>query len=258
MQQFKLFLFVSWLQSLLFGVSLGSNYGRWSRARASKGSYVWAGNQARQAPDFLAVIDFDPNSHTYATVLKTVPIPPPGNVGNEPHHCSLSADKNVLACDGLLSLLRNQNSIFFYDVHDPLNPEFLFSTRAVHSAMTDDFFPLAQGGFLISQMDSETGGAPGRVAEYDEDPEFVGNHFGSFTLKEEWPNSPPLDGFNPHGLAVRPDINLMLTSDYILPSSTLCSVHDRPVLRSSVRVWDFAQRLITKTIPVPGAGGTMV
>lgn len=68
--------------------------------------YVWAGDQARIAPDFLAVVDFDEDSDTYGKVLKTVPIPPPGNVGNEPHHCHLSANKNVLACGGLLSVLK--------------------------------------------------------------------------------------------------------------------------------------------------------
>ena len=73
--------------------------------------YVWAGDQARIATDFFAVIDFDEHSKTYRKVLKTVALPPPGNVGNEPHHCRLSADKNILACGGLLSMLRAQNGI---------------------------------------------------------------------------------------------------------------------------------------------------
>jgi hypothetical protein len=74
--------------------------------------YIWAGDQARLAPDFLAVIDFDEDSPDYGKVLRTVPIPPPGNVGNEPHHCHLVNDGRILACGGLLSLLRGQNSIF--------------------------------------------------------------------------------------------------------------------------------------------------
>ena len=31
--------------------------------------YVWAGDQARQAPDFLAVIDFNEESQNYGRVL---------------------------------------------------------------------------------------------------------------------------------------------------------------------------------------------
>src|SRR5262245_6463157 len=65
--------------------------------------YVWAGDQARVAPDFLTVIDFDEDSPRYGEVISTVPVPGPGSSGNEPHHCHLSADKNILACGGLLA-----------------------------------------------------------------------------------------------------------------------------------------------------------
>src|SRR6266478_5762454 len=65
--------------------------------------YIWAQDQAHVAPDFLAVI-------------KTVPLPPPGNIGNEPHHCHLNTSRTILGCGGLLSLLKGQNGIFFFDV----------------------------------------------------------------------------------------------------------------------------------------------
>src|SRR6478609_2273258 len=51
--------------------------------------YIWAQDQAKLAPDFLAVIDFDEQSSKYGQVITTVPVPPPGNTGNEPHHCHL-------------------------------------------------------------------------------------------------------------------------------------------------------------------------
>src|SRR5262249_60768733 len=95
--------------------------------------YVWAGDQARKAPDFLAVIDFDENSANYGKVITTVPVPPPGNVGNEPHHCHLSADQRILGCGGLLSLLKGQNGIFFFDVTDKRHPRFLLSAKALES-----------------------------------------------------------------------------------------------------------------------------
>ncbi len=173
--------------------------------------YIWAGDQARVAPDFLAVVNFDEDSDEYGSVIKTVPIPPPGNVGNEPHHCHLSADKKILACGGLLSLLRGQNGIFFFDVSKADDPRFLFSARAPLSSITDDFLPLDKGGFLVTQMGSASGGAPGRVAEFDK----------HLRLVREWPDNPPLDGFNPHGISARPDLNLMVTSDFINPVSTL-------------------------------------
>ncbi len=209
--------------------------------------YVWAGDQARVAPDFLAVINLDEDSDGYGKVLRTVPVPPPGNVGNEPHHCHLSADKNILACGGLLSLLRGQNSIFFFDVSHPRHPIFLFSTSAPQSSITDDFLPLANGSFLVTQMGSASGGAPGRLAEFD----------AGLQLVREWPDNPPTDGFNPHGISARPEINLMVTSDFILPVSTLNVFPGDPVLRGAIRVWDLGERKIVRTIQIPGALGTM-
>ena len=209
--------------------------------------YIWAGDQARLAPDFLAVIDFDEDSPDYGKVLRTVPIPPPGNVGNEPHHCHLVNNGRILACGGLLSLLRGQNSIFFFDVSNARHPKFLRSASAPLSSITDDFLPLESGGFLVTQMGSATGGAPGRVAEFD----------SHLQLTFEWPNSPPQDGFNPHGISARPELDLMVTSDFILPSSTLNAVPGDPVLRSAIRVWDFSSRSIVRTINLPSGIGTM-
>ena len=206
--------------------------------------YIWAGDQARTAPDFVSVIGFDEDAEDYGRVLKTVPVP---TSGNEAHHMHLSADGNTLACGGLLSLLKGQDSIFFFDVSTPAKPVFLKSANAPLSSITDDFYPLRTGGFLVTQMGSNTGGAPGRIAEFDV----------NLNLIKEWPETPPADGFNPHGISVRPEINLMVTSDFLNPVTTL-NVWPGPVeLRASIRVWNFQNRTIVRTIPVPGALGTM-
>jgi 56kDa selenium binding protein (SBP56) len=224
-----------------------SGAGRHAHAEPDKTLYIWAGDQARKAPDFLAVVNFDEDSDDYGKVIKTVPLPPPGNISNEPHHCHLSTNKNILACGGLLSLLKGQNSIFFFDVSRARDPKFLFSASAPLSGITDDFLPLDNGGFLITQMGSNTGGAPGRIAEFDD----------TLHLTHEWPDNPPSDGFNPHGMSARPELNLSVTSDFILPASTLNVVAGNPVLRGAIRVWDLSSRSITKTIQIPGAVGTM-
>jgi len=209
--------------------------------------YVWAGDQARVAPDFLAVIDFDEDSPHYGKIIRTVPVPGPGGAGNEPHHCNLSADKNILACGGLLALLKGQNSIFFFDVSNARHPRFLFSTTGTLSNITDDFLPLKDGGFLVTQMGSHEGGTPGRVAEFDK----------NLQLIAEWPTNPPVHDFNPHGISARPDLNLLVTSDFMMPASSLNVVPGDPLLRGIIRVWDLQNRSITRTIEIPGALGTM-
>jgi len=215
--------------------------------RAPDTLYVWAGDQARVAPDFLAVIDFDEDSPHYGRVISTVPVPAPGSAGNEPHHCHLSADKNILACGGLLALLRGQNSIFFFDVSRPRHPKFLFSTSGTLSNITDDFLPLKEGGFLVTQMGDHAGGTPGRVAEFN----------GKLRMVAEWPTDPPQHDFNPHGISARPDLNLMVTSDFMMPASSLNVVPGDPLLRGSIRVWDLKKRSILRTVTIPSAMGTM-
>src|SRR3989454_9555052 len=75
--------------------------------------FVWAGDQARTNPDFLAVVNFDESSRDYGKVVTTVPLPGPGATGNEPHHVGLSRDGRVLACGGFCVVLRAPKKIFF-------------------------------------------------------------------------------------------------------------------------------------------------
>ena len=78
-------------------------------------------------------------------------------------------------------------------------------------------------------MGSHTGGTPGRVAEFDKNLRLVG----------EWAAQPPEHDFNPHGISARPDLNLMVTSDFMMPASSLNVVPGDPLLRGIIRVWDF-------------------
>jgi selenium-binding protein 1 len=210
--------------------------------------YVWGSDRAGRAPDFLAVIDFDRRSTEYGRVLRTVPIPPPGNVGNEPHHCHTSVDHRILACGGLLSLLKGQDGIFFFDISDARHPRFIKSTRAPRSSITDDFLPLPDGGFLVTNMGSATGGAGGRVVEFDRELRLVG----------EYPRHSPDDGgFNPHGIDADFSKNLLVTSDFVNPVTTLNAWPGPVELRSSLRFWNLRERRIVRTVFLTDQAGTM-
>jgi hypothetical protein len=209
--------------------------------------FVCAGDQARKSPDFLAVLNFDEDSPDYGKVIAQAPLPEPGATGNEFHHIGLSTDGRVVACGGLLSALKGQKEVFFWDVSDPGAPKFIFAADPPLSAITDEFHALPEGGFLVTMMGDAMGHAPGRVAEFDH----------QLNLIHEHPDNPPDDGFNPHGIAIRPEINLMVTSDFICPSTTLDAVPGGLELRGSVRVWDLKRREILRTISIPNAGGTI-
>ena len=230
---------------LLSGVPLaGSNSGEDTLL-------VWASDEAHKEPDFLAVIDFDRDSPTYGKVLRTIPLEGPSAFGNEPHHVGLSRDGRTLALGGLLSVLRVQDQVFFFDVTHPRRPRFLRSDNPPDASITDEFAPINNGGFLVTFMGGGNGTQPGRVVEYD----------ARMARVRTWPDALPDEGFNPHGISIDEAHNLMVTSDFICPARTL-HVHggDAADLRGSVRVWDFARREIIRTIVVGDpvrAAGTM-
>ena len=202
---------------------------------------VWASDKAHKEPDFVAVIDFGRDSPNYGKVLRAVPLSGASAFGNEPHHVGLSHDGRTMALGGLLSVLRGQDQVFFFDVTDPRQPTFIRSDNPPESSITDELIPLSNGGFLVTFMGGADGANPGRVVEYDAGLRFV----------RAWPATLPTDGFNPHGISIDEAHNLMVTSDFICPLHTL-HVHggDAADLRGSVRIWDLASRAITRTIVV--------
>src|SRR3990172_9038958 len=167
-------------------------------------------------------------------MVERVRLPEPGQTWNEPHHVGLSADGKVLACGGLLSVLKGQKEVFFFDVSNPSQPKFLSAGDPPQSAVTDEFYAMDDGGYLVTMMGGAEGHHPGRVAEFDKNLNFVA----------EYPKDPPQDGFNPHGISVRPEVNLMVTSDFVCPSTTLHAVPGDLGLRGSIRIWDFKKRSI--------------
>ena len=225
-----------------------------SSVNAEDTLFVWAGDAAHKAADFITVVDFDKCSPRYGKVLSTLPLPnnlttatplSSGAIGNEPHHVGISADKKTLAGGGLLSILRVQNQTFFWDITNPRAPKFKkANTLPVTASIADEFVSKAAGGFFTTFMGGAAGAAPGRVVEYDANYNEIG----------EWPAVPPLDGFNPHGIAIDEPHNLLLTSDFVCPLHTLNVVQGVVsggiTARGAVRVWNLSTRTITKTITV--------
>jgi hypothetical protein len=81
---------------MAMGLFLGATLTLAHNGDREKTLLVWGGDKAHQAPDFLAVVDFDGDSPRYGKILRIVPLPAgvlgTGAVGNEPHHAGLSHD----------------------------------------------------------------------------------------------------------------------------------------------------------------------
>ena len=166
--------------------------------------------------------------------------------GNSPHHLGPSEDGKTLIGGGLLSLLKTQDTAFYFDTTNPYRPSFKKSNRALTAAITDEIRAKPGGGFLITYMGSAAGTSPGRLIETDAEGNIIGQHPQDLASQANILK----DNFNPHGLSVDWAKNIILTSDYVVPLSIL-----KPSLGiirdNTLRLWDLGKKSIISTILIP-------
>ncbi|OKP14997.1 hypothetical protein PENSUB_3392 [Penicillium subrubescens] len=216
-----------------------------SNIKPKKIGYFWTGSADKFHKDFLATYSLDDD--TFGTLLWVTDVP---SSGNDPHHLGPSLDGKTLFGGGLLSLLKTQDTGFYFDTTDPYRPKFLKSNRAVLSSIADEVRAKPDGGFFITYMGSAVGTTPGRLIETD----------ANFDIIHEWPED--VEGtlnilgeqFSPHGLSIDWKNKFILTSDFVEPISIL-----KPTLgvrhANTLRLWDLDSRKILNTLTIPDGGG---
>ncbi|KAJ5227487.1 uncharacterized protein N7469_007493 [Penicillium citrinum] len=216
-----------------------------SNIKPKKIGYFWTGSADKFHKDFLATYSLDDD--TFGTLLWVTDVP---TSGNDPHHLGPSLDGKTIWGGGLLSLLKTQDTGFYFDTSNPYRPKFLKSNRAVLSSIADEVRAKPDGGFFITYMGSAVGTSPGRLVETDAD----------FNIIHEWPED--VEGtlnilgqqFSPHGLSIDWEKKLILTSDFVEPVTIL-----KPSLgvrhADTLRLWDLDTRKIISTLTIPNGGG---
>ena len=244
----------------------------WSSDKAQDG---------RGIADFLAIIDADPRSTSYGKVVNTAPLQQvpgknllndlgftealglvgkynlpatgiPSNALNEAHHMShepVAVDGHrYLYLGGLISA-----NVFRCDVADPLDiPTCPLVTSAgdVRSfSGIDDFASLPNGNLLVTYMGAKNLTTPGGLVELRRDGSVAGEYRAA---RPGGPvrYMPSVTGVtdtgllaHPHGIAIRPDLDLVVTGDYADPLSlaTAASVGSGTQdLGTTVRFWRLA------------------
>ncbi|KAH6674223.1 hypothetical protein B0J14DRAFT_589553 [Halenospora varia] len=216
-----------------------------SDIRPKKIGYFWTAAGDNQHADFLATYSLDDDTFGEFIWLTDVP-----SSGNSPHHLGSSLDGKTLVGGGLLSLLKTQDTAYYFDVSNPYRPTFKKSNRAILAAITDEIRAKPDGGFLITYMGSAAGTAPGRLIETN----------ANFDIIGQWPEDLAgqvnilADQFSPHGLSVDFEKNIILTSDFVVPLSVL-----KPSLgtikANTLRLWNLSTKTIISTITIPNGGG---
>ena len=108
--------------------------------------YVWAADvdAAEGDSDFLMVIDVDPESATYGSVISSAPV---GSAGNDPHHAEPVAPR-----DGLLFANGFEgNRTFLFDLSDPMAPRMERELPAIDGySYVHSFLRLSSGDVLAT------------------------------------------------------------------------------------------------------------
>ena len=119
----------------------------------------------------------------------------------------------TLVGGGLLSLLKTQDTAYYFDTTNPYQPTFKKSNRGILSSITDEIRAKPDGGFFITYMGSAVGTSPGRLVETD----------ANFNIIHEWPEDVEStlnilgEQFSPHGLSIDWNKKIILTSDFVVP-----------------------------------------
>ena len=106
--------------------------------------FVWAGDSAEKASDFLAVIDADPASAKYGSIVAALPT---GAVGTHPHHTEAEMPAN----GHLLANGFHAGRTWLFDLAEPTHPKILteFGNRAGYSH-PHTFVRLSNGNVLAT------------------------------------------------------------------------------------------------------------
>jgi methanethiol oxidase len=196
--------------------------------RQEKYLYVFCVDADARDNDFVAVIDVDPDSTRYGTILHTLDL---GTKGNETHHWGYTDDRTRIWAGGLFS-----SRIWILDVaSDPSRPrveKVIEDIPQVSGLSGPHTYYALPGRMLISFLGSGSGGLPAGMAEFTND--------GKFIRRIDQPEKAPYG----YDVAIKPGLNRMVSSSF----TPLRNYHkplaqmDLKDFGSELVVWDFKDR----------------
>lgn len=207
-----------------------------------------------EKPDYLATVDVDPDSPTYASVIARTEMP---QVGDELHHsgwnaCSSCHGDAGMSRDFLLMPGVRSSNINVMDVRDPKNPKHhltisgdeikkktnLSAPHTVHCLGSE---------IIISMLGDKDGNAPGGFLHLNKDFEIVGR----------WENDITGMNYN-YDFWYQPRHNMMVSSEWAAPNTFMPGFDLEDVgagkYGQSIHFWDFEAKKIVKSIDMGAEG----
>ena len=207
--------------------------------------YAWAGDLDRADSDFLAVLDADPDSPGYGSVLATVLVE---RRGTHPHHTEhrLSAS-GVLFANGFLA-----GSTFRFDLADPDTPRLAGAFDAADGYSWPHSYERLPNGNVLATFQGEGPGNvdPGGLVEIDD----AGSVVRSASAADP---AAPRALVRPYSLAIVPELDRIVVTSYDMGEDMGFS-GGRRGRTHVVQVWRLSDLEVLATLdlpPLPGGGG---
>lgn len=192
--------------------------------------FVWAGDGDQRDSDFLAVVDVDRQSPTYAQVVATLPV---GAVGTQAHHTEYEMPPGgVLWANGFRA-----GRTYRMELHDPTRPRLAGSFGDAGPFSHAHSFARLPGGNVLATFQHRTGpdsATTGGLVELDSAGRLVRHASAAAPLVDP--------GVRPYSLAVLPELDRVI--------STATDMHLR-VRSRAVQVWRLSDLALLHTILLP-------
>ncbi|MFC7080411.1 selenium-binding family protein [Halorussus caseinilyticus] len=205
------------------------------------------------APDFVGVVDLDPESDTYGEVVNRVEMP---NVGDELHHFGWNACSSSCHVDGLERrhlVVPGQRSsrIHVLDTKDRRDPEITTVIEPEEVFEHDLSAPhtvhcIPDGQILVSMLGDADGELPGGFLELDE----------NFEVDGRW--DPPGEIEMNYDYWYQPRHNVMVSTEWAAPETYYPGFDLEDVEAGKygrkIHFWDWAEGTVEQTIDLGEEG----
>lgn len=190
---------------------------------------VWAGDDAKKASDFLAVIDAEPTSPKYGQVLATRPT---GVAGGMPHHTEdpVPADRHLLAN------AFHGDRTWLFDVSDPLAPKVLTSFGDLDGYNHPHTYVRLPNGNVLATFQYHGEHQTGGLVEFTERGKLIRSGSAVDMSKPELV-------IQPYSVAAFPQIDRAISTD--------TSMMDREAPGGKVQLWRLSDLKLLSTFDLP-------
>lgn len=199
--------------------------------------FIWSGDDAKAASDFLAVLDADPDSPQYGHVVASVGVPGPTGT---PHHTELEMPPGGF----LFANAFGSGRSMVFDLREPLRPSLATAFGELDGFMHPHTYVRLPNGHVLATFQYRGGHGPkaegGGLVEVTPRGEFV----RSSSAMDPAANS---ELIRPYSSLVMPGIDRIV--------STNTAMHGEDGDARTIQVWRLSDLKLLRTVVLPAGPG---